>query len=42
MWTTLSEGVRRLYWVGGAVHPDSGLLTTLEAVHSATVIIGQD
>lgn len=37
-----SDSVRRLYWIGGAVHPGSGLLTILEAARSATVFIGQD
>ncbi len=37
-----SDSVRNLYWIGGAVHPGSGLLTILEAARSATVFIGQD
>lgn len=37
-----SENIRNLYWIGGAVHPGSGLLTILEAARSATYFIGQD
>jgi phytoene desaturase len=34
-----SEAVNGLYWIGGAVHPGSGLLTILEAARSAQVLI---
>jgi phytoene desaturase len=37
-----SDNVRGLYWIGGAVHPGSGLLTILEAARSAAVFIKQD
>lgn len=37
-----SKHVRKLYWIGGAVHPGSGLLTILEAARSATVFVNQD
>lgn len=37
-----SDSIRRLYWIGGAVHPGSGLLTIFEAARSATVLIGED
>src|SRR5205823_9173438 len=37
-----SRNTRGLYWVGGAVHPGSGLLTILEAARSAAFFIGQD
>lgn len=37
-----SDNIRNLYWIGGAVHPGSGLLTILEAARSATVFIQQD
>lgn len=37
-----SNGARNLYWIGGAVHPGSGLLTILEAARSATHFIGED
>jgi phytoene desaturase len=37
-----SHKTRHLYWIGGAVHPGSGLLTILEAARSATHFIGQD
>ncbi|MBE9168722.1 phytoene desaturase [Pleurocapsales cyanobacterium LEGE 06147] len=37
-----SENVRHLYWIGGAVHPGSGLLTILEAARSATFFIERD
>ncbi|MUL35744.1 phytoene desaturase family protein [Gloeocapsopsis dulcis] len=37
-----SENVRNLYWIGGAVHPGSGLLTILEAARSATFFVNQD
>jgi phytoene desaturase len=37
-----SKDLPGLYWVGGAVHPGSGLLTILEAARSAATFIGQD
>lgn len=37
-----SETTRGLYWVGGAVHPGSGLLTILEAAKSTQVFLSQD
>lgn len=37
-----AENVRGLYWVGGAVHPGSGLLTILEAARSTVFFIEQD
>lgn len=37
-----SDGARNLYWIGGAVHPGSGLMTILEAAKSATHFIGSD
>lgn len=37
-----STAARSLYWIGGAVHPGSGLLTILEAARSATHFIGED
>jgi phytoene desaturase len=37
-----SEAVRGLYFVGGAVHPGSGLLTILEAARSTAYFIGRD
>jgi phytoene desaturase len=37
-----AQGTRGLYWIGGAVHPGSGLLTILEAARSAAFFIGQD
>ena len=37
-----SNGADGLYWIGGAVHPGSGLLTILEAARSATHFIGED
>jgi phytoene desaturase len=37
-----SRQTRGLYWIGGAVHPGSGLLTILEAARSATVFIEED
>ncbi len=37
-----SDGVRHLYWVGGAVHPGAGLLTILEAARSTAHFIGED
>ncbi|MDV2997934.1 MAG: All-trans-zeta-carotene desaturase [Chroococcidiopsis sp. SAG 2025] len=36
------ENISRLYWIGGAVHPGSGLLTILEAARSASGFISQD
>lgn len=37
-----SENIAGLYWIGGAVHPGSGLLTILEASRSASGFIHQD
>ena len=37
-----AENVGGLYWIGGAVHPGSGLLTILEAARSAKVFIEED
>lgn len=37
-----SDSLRKLYWIGGAVHRGSGLLTILEAARSATTFIKQD
>ncbi|MBD2255359.1 phytoene desaturase family protein [Nostoc parmelioides] len=37
-----SENIAGLYWIGGAVHPGSGLLTILEASRSAAGFIHQD
>jgi phytoene desaturase len=37
-----SEVVTGLYWVGGAVHPGSGLLTILEAAKSVATFIRED
>jgi len=37
-----ANGARGLYFVGGAVHPGSGLLTILEAARSAAHFIEQD
>ena len=37
-----SDGAKNLYWIGGAVHPGSGLLTILEAARSATHFISED
>jgi phytoene desaturase len=37
-----SENISGLYWIGGAVHPGSGLLTILEATRSAAGFINQD
>jgi phytoene desaturase len=37
-----STAVNGLYFIGGAVHPGSGLLTILEACRSASYFIGQD
>lgn len=34
--------MRGLYWVGGAVHPGSGLLTILEAARSASHFVSED
>jgi phytoene desaturase len=31
-----------MYWIGGAVHPGSGLMTILEAAKSAAHFIGED
>ncbi|MFV9507431.1 MAG: phytoene desaturase family protein [Oscillochloridaceae bacterium umkhey_bin13] len=36
------HGASGLYWIGGAVHPGSGLLTILEAARSAVHFIGED
>jgi phytoene desaturase len=35
-------GTGGLYWIGGAVHPGSGLMTILEAAKSAVHFIGED
>lgn len=35
-------GARNLYWMGGAVHPGSGLMTIMEAAKSAIHFIGED
>lgn len=37
-----SENIAKLYWIGGAVHPGSGLMTILEAARSAKVFIQED
>ncbi len=37
-----SQTLRGLYWIGGAVHPGSGLMTILEAAKSAVHFIGED
>jgi phytoene desaturase len=37
-----SRAARNLYFIGGAVHPGSGLLTILEAARSAAHFMGQD
>ena len=37
-----SQTVQDLYWIGGAVHPGSGLITILEASRSAALFISQD
>lgn len=37
-----SKTVNGLYFIGGAVHPGSGLLTILEAARSAAHFIGED
>jgi phytoene desaturase len=36
------NGAGKLYWIGGAVHPGSGLMTILEAARSAAHFIGED
>ncbi len=36
------RGARGLYWIGGAVHPGSGLMTILEAAKSAAHFIAED
>jgi phytoene desaturase len=36
------NGARNLYWIGGAVHPGSGLMTILEAAKSAVHFISED
>jgi phytoene desaturase len=36
------SGAKGLYWIGGAVHPGSGLLTIMEAAKSAVHFIGED
>ncbi|NJL32652.1 MAG: phytoene desaturase [Chloroflexaceae bacterium] len=37
-----ADQVGGLYWIGGAVHPGSGLLTILEAARSAVTFIEED
>jgi phytoene desaturase len=37
-----SETIDRLYWVGGAVHPGSGLMTILEAAKNTARFVNQD
>lgn len=37
-----SKSVRGLYFVGGAVHPGSGLITIMEAARNAAYFIGED
>ncbi|PLS67315.1 MAG: phytoene desaturase, partial [Cyanobacteria bacterium M5B4] len=37
-----ADHARGLYWIGGAVHPGSGLMTILEAARSATTFITED
>lgn len=37
-----SETIDRLYWVGGAVHPGSGLMTILEAAKNTANFVNQD
>ena len=37
-----SETTERLYWVGGAVHPGSGLMTILEAAKNTAHYVSQD
>lgn len=39
---TRAEKVKGLYWIGGAMHPGSGLLTILEAARSAAHFIRED
>jgi phytoene desaturase len=36
------QGTHGLYWIGGAVHPGSGLMTILEAAKSAVHFIAED
>ena len=36
-----SETVEKLYWVGGAVHPGSGLMTILESAKNAAMFVHQ-
>lgn len=36
------KGASGLYWIGGAVHPGSGLMTILEAAKSAAHFIAED
>jgi phytoene desaturase len=36
------SGAKNMYWIGGAVHPGSGLMTILEAAKSAAHFIGED
>ncbi len=36
-----SEAIDRLYWVGGAVHPGSGLMTILEAAKNTAQFVSQ-
>ncbi|HMQ34937.1 MAG TPA: phytoene desaturase, partial [Chloroflexaceae bacterium] len=36
------QGARGLYWIGGAVHPGSGLMTILEAAKSAAHFVSED
>ena len=37
-----ADGVRGMYWIGGAVHPGSGLMTIMEAARSAAHFIAED
>ncbi|MGF1480856.1 MAG: phytoene desaturase family protein [Cyanophyceae cyanobacterium] len=37
-----SETIDRLYWVGGAAHPGSGLMTILEAAKNTAQFVQQD
>lgn len=37
-----SENIHQLYWVGGAVHPGSGLMTILEAAKNTANFVKQD
>jgi phytoene desaturase len=37
-----ADGVRAMYWIGGAVHPGSGLMTIMEAARSAAHFIEED